>query len=97
EQYGFLEERISGTEDLRANGAERYVMRRLYILMRKFLRARRVAFLASNLSYAVTNLLFVIAYAAGLALGAYLYTQGHVTLGPAFVIVYYIGMLATPL
>src|SRR5947209_15005169 len=35
--YGFLEERILGTEDIRALGAEQYVMRRLYGLMRRML------------------------------------------------------------
>ena len=28
--YGFLGEQFSGTEDIRANGAQDYVMRRLY-------------------------------------------------------------------
>ena len=32
-----------------------------------------------------------------LALGAYLYTQHAVSIGTAFLIVYYIGLLAAPL
>ena len=35
--FGFLEERLAGTEDIRANGAESYVMRRFYELMRALL------------------------------------------------------------
>src|SRR4051794_1129548 len=38
ELSGFLEERLAGTEDLRANGATPYVMRRLYERMRDYWR-----------------------------------------------------------
>src|SRR5690606_24956015 len=52
---------------------------------------------AQALGYALTNFLYVVGYALGLALGAWLYTQGQVTIGTAFVLVYYVGMLADPL
>jgi ATP-binding cassette subfamily B protein/ATP-binding cassette subfamily C protein len=38
ELFGFLEERLSGTEDIRSNGAEAYIMRRFYELMRTLLK-----------------------------------------------------------
>jgi ATP-binding cassette subfamily B protein len=97
ELFGFVEERISGTEDIRASGAEPYVMNRLYHLMRGTLVKNRAARMMSNVTHVITNFLFVIGYAVGLALGAYLYTQGQVTIGAAFLIVYYIGMLSGPL
>jgi ATP-binding cassette subfamily B protein len=97
EQYGFLEERMSGTEDIRASGAERYVMQRLYELMRGLLQKNRTARLMSNLTFVTTNFLFVTGYGLGLALGAYLYSQGAVSIGGAYLIVYYIGMLSAPL
>jgi ABC-type multidrug transport system fused ATPase/permease subunit len=95
--FGFLEERISGTEDIRASGAEAHTLGRLELLMRGALEKNRAARLASNLTFVATNFLFVIGYALGLAIGAYLYTQGHVSIGTAFLVVYYIGMLAAPL
>lgn len=97
EFYGFLEEHISGTEDIRAAGAEQYVTRRLYSLMRRKLETRRLAGLVSNLTYFSTNFLYVLSYTAGLALGAYLYSQKQITIGTAYVLVYYIGMLSWPL
>jgi len=97
ELFGFVEERISGTEDIRASGAEPYVMNRLYHLMRGTLAKNRAARMMSNVTYVITNFLFVMGYAVGLALGAYLYTQGQVTIGAAFLIIYYIGMLSGPL
>lgn len=97
EQFGYLEERISGTEDIRANGAEEYVIYRLYPLIRKLLEKGRMAIFMGNLTTFTTKLLYVAGYTIGLAFGAYLYMQGQVTIGTAFLFVYYIGMLAEPL
>jgi len=97
EMYGYIEERISGAEEVRAAGAEAYALRRLYALMRKVLNARRAAFVVSTMTYGLTNLVYVVGYAAGLALGVYLYTRGDATLGTAYLITYYVGMLAEPL
>ncbi len=97
EQFGFIEERISATEDIRSNGAEMYMMNRLYDLMRKVLERLRSAYLVGSLMSNITNLLFAFGYAFGLALGVFLYTQGQATLGTAYLIVYYVGMLSDPL
>ncbi len=97
EMYGYLEERIGGAEEIRAAGAEAYAMRRLYSLMRVFLEKVRAAWVVNSLTYNLTNLIYVIGYAAGLALGVYLYTRGEASLGTAYLIVYYVGMLADPL
>ncbi|MEP7191061.1 MAG: ABC transporter ATP-binding protein, partial [Roseiflexaceae bacterium] len=95
--FGFLEERLSGTEDIRAAGAEAHTLRRLDLLMDDMLKKNRAAKLVSNLTFVITNFLFVIGYGLGLAIGAYLYTQGDVSIGTAFLVVYYIGMLSAPL
>jgi ATP-binding cassette subfamily B protein len=95
--YGFLEEHISGTEDIRAAGAEQYVIHRLFALMRRLLERTRFARIVGNTTSFSTNLLYVIAYSAGLALGAYLYSQKQVSIGTAYLLVFYIGMLAKPL
>jgi ATP-binding cassette, subfamily B, bacterial len=97
ELFGFLEERMSGTEDIRAAGAEAHTLRRLDVLMDAMLKKNRTAKLVSNLTFVITNFLFVVGYALGLGIGAYLYTQGDVSIGTAFLIVYYIGMLSWPL
>ena len=97
EHYGFLEEHISGTEDIRASGAEAYVTRRLYQLMQRMLETNRAARLLSNLTYISTKFLYVLGYTIGLGLGIYLYSQHQASIGTAYLIVYYIGMLATPL
>jgi ATP-binding cassette subfamily B protein len=97
ELFGFVEERISGAEEIRAAGAEPYAMHGLHRLLRELLTRTRAAMLVSHVTYVLSNFLFVIGYALGLSLGVYLYSRGQVTLGAAFLIVYYIGMLAGPL
>jgi ATP-binding cassette, subfamily B, bacterial len=97
EQYGAIEERLVGTEDIRGVGAEGWVLWRLLGLMQRRLRTMRSANLADSLSFFSTKFLYVIAYAIGLGLGAFLYQRGQITLGTAYLIVFYIGMLAAPL
>jgi ATP-binding cassette subfamily B protein len=95
--YGYIEERISGAEEIRAAGAEAYAMRRLYALMRTFTDKTRAAAVVSSLTFNLTNLVYIIGYSAGLALGVYLYTRGQASLGTAYLVTYYIGMLSGPL
>ena len=95
--YGYIEERISGAEEIRAAGAESYVMRRLYTHMRDFTRKTRAAAVFSSLTYNLTNLVYVLGYAAGLAIGVILYLRGQASLGTAYLITYYVGMLSDPL
>lgn len=97
EQLGFLEEHIGGAEDIRSSGAEAHVLGRLAALGEARMRTELAALMASNLTTVTTGFLFVAGYAIGLAVGTLLYTRGEATIGSAFLIVYYIGMLSEPL
>ena len=97
EQSGFLEEHIAGSEDIRGVGAEQYVLDKLLGIMRSLTERARGGWMANALGFSITNFLYIVGYGLGLAIGAYLYTRGSVTIGTAFVMVYYIGMLAAPL
>ena len=97
EQYGAIEERLASTEDIRGVGAEAWVVWRLLSVMQRRLRTNRSANLAGSLSFFSTKFLYVIAYAIGLALGAFLFENHQITLGTCYLIVFYIGMLAAPL
>jgi len=97
EQLGFLEEHIGGAEDIRSSGAEAHVLERLAALGEARMRTELAALMASNLTTVTTGFLFVAGYAIGLAVGTLLYTRGEATIGSAFLIVYYIGMLSEPL
>jgi ABC-type multidrug transport system fused ATPase/permease subunit len=94
---GFLEEHIAGSEDIRGIGAEAYVVGKLDALLATLLYKARGGWMANALAFAVTNFLYVVGYGLGLAVGAYLYTTGSVTIGAAFLIACYVGMTAAPL
>jgi ATP-binding cassette, subfamily B, bacterial len=97
ETFGYIEERLSGAEEIRAAGAESYVMSRLYGLMRTITRTHRAAWLTAALTANAADLLFAVGSAAGLGLGVYLYLQGQASLGAAYLIVAYVSMLSNPL
>jgi ABC-type multidrug transport system fused ATPase/permease subunit len=97
EQFGYIEERVSGVEDIQGVGATAYVLGRLYAFTRRALKTRRSAEMVEYISWSTTSLLYAIGWALGLGIGAYLYTQGAITIGAVFVIVAYISMLAGPL
>jgi ABC-type multidrug transport system fused ATPase/permease subunit len=97
EQNGYIEEHLAGAEDIRGVGAEAYVQSELTTLARKVLVVERSARMSQALGASVTGFLYVVGYSMGLAVGALLYLRGEVSIGTAFVIVYYIGMLASPL
>lgn len=97
DQASFVEEFYTGTEGVRGVGAEAAVMARLDRLLADLTRKVRGGRMADALSFAVTNLLYVAGYSLGLAIGAALYLRGDVTIGGAFLLVTYVGMLAGPL
>ncbi len=97
DQSSFVEEHLAGAEDIRGVGAERYVFDKFVALTRAIKQQARAGWMANALGFAVTNFLYVAGYGLGLAIGAILFTRGSVSVGAAFLIVYYIGMLAAPL
>jgi len=97
ELFGFLEERLSGTEDVRANGAVGYVLRRFYQQSRPVLRHWATAAGVGVLSFGSAWVLFAIGAAISLALGAYLFQHGLVTIGTVFLIFRYADLLNQPL
>jgi len=95
--FGFLEERLAGTEDIRANGARAYVMLRFYQLMRALYRRELKAGLMVNIMVNSTVLSFALGTAVAFGVGAYLYQRGTFTIGTTYIISYYSGMLMMPI
>ena len=97
EQFGFLEERLAGTEDIRSSGAKPYVMRRFTELMRDLMRKSLKAGLMVSVMVNTTHLLFAVGNATAFALGAYLFLNETVTIGTVFIIGWYSNMLMQPI
>jgi ATP-binding cassette subfamily B protein len=95
--FGFLEQRLAGTEDIRANGAEAYVMRRFYQLMRELMRRKLKAALMVNILFNATYLLFALGTAAAFAVGAWLFEGQVLTIGTVYIIFFYTTMLERPI
>jgi ATP-binding cassette subfamily B protein len=97
ELFGFLEERLSGTEDVRANGAVGYVLNRFYQQSRPVLRHWSRAAAVGVLSFGSTWVMFAIGSALSLGLGAYLFLHGLASIGTVFLIFRYADLLTQPL
>ncbi|MCA9999943.1 MAG: ABC transporter ATP-binding protein, partial [Anaerolineales bacterium] len=96
ELYGFMEERMGGLEDIRANGGESYIMARLHPLLRATYRARIRAEVSGSVTFVIGYLLYVLSLLATLALGALRFQQGLLTIGSLFLLTYYVGQLERP-
>ncbi|GCE45898.1 ABC transporter ATP-binding protein [Thermosporothrix hazakensis] len=94
---GFLEERLSGLEDIRAHNAHTYVLRRLAERAVQRLRATWKASLLGMTGFGVAEILFTLVLAVSLGLGGYLYMQGQISLGVIYVIYAYTQLLQQPL
>jgi len=102
EQFGFLEERLAGTEDIRSSGAKPYVMRRFVELMRELMKKSLKAGLMVSIMVNTTDVLFSVGNAVAFALGAYLYLRPtavgpSISIGTVFIIGWYSNMLMWPI
>jgi ATP-binding cassette subfamily B protein len=95
--YSFLEERLAGTEDIRANGAEAYVMRNFHNLIREMLRKSLKSAMVINIILNVNQFLFAVGTAAAFALGTYLFKGDLVTIGTVYLIFHYTSMITRPM
>lgn len=95
--FGFLEERLGGLEDLRANGATAYTMRQLFGFMRTLWRKNSQATGRSAIFGSVIVVWFSIGAALALAMGALLFQQQTITIGTVFLLYRYVDMLEEPL
>ncbi len=95
--YGFIEERLAGTEDIRANGAEGYTMLRLHESFRSFFLKTRRSFMMFSLLYFIITCLFTFGYVLTLGMSAYLFVAGSITLGTVYLFYQYTEMLRHPL
>jgi ATP-binding cassette subfamily B protein len=93
--FGFIEERISGVEDLRANGATAYVLHRLSQFMsRRVNTARRPM---GTLIAATARSLFAVGIGLGFLISAYLFHASVITLGTVYLVFRYTDMLRIPM
>ena len=95
--YGFVEERLAGREDIRASAARTHVMLGFHRKIRDWFRKNLIASLMISLVLNTTWFSFTVGNAVALGVGAWLYLNGHVTIGTVYLIVHYTRMLLQPI
>jgi len=93
----FWEERLSGLEDIRSNGATAYVMRMMYALMRALFNKSLRAVWIGRVLFASAIVLFSLGNALALGVGGVLLGMGALTIGTVYLIFDYTGLLSSNL
>lgn len=97
ELFGFLEERLAGIDDIRANGAGPHAMRGFARVGAVLFQASRRAGIRGAGMWSISMALFVLGYTLALGMGAYLYQAGAITLGTVYLFFQYTDLLRRPL
>ena len=96
ELFGFIEERLAGTEDVRANGASGWVLSRFTAAMKKVATADFKAYMKIAQIRTTTFALFAMGGISALVFGATFYRSGIFTLGTVYLLYAYVDMLLRP-
>jgi ATP-binding cassette, subfamily B, bacterial len=96
ELFGLLEERLSGTEDIRANGAVSYVLRRHVERSRTLFRTGLLRALLGVVTWRSLNMAITIGAVVSLAFAAVLALDGVLTIGQVYLVFAYTTMLNHP-
>ena len=97
ELFGFLEERLNGTEDIQTSGAQAYVMQGLYQRLDRRWRAAQHALHVDAWIMPTPIWVFALAYAAAHLIGGRLFLNDTLTIGSVYLIFNYIGIVEGPL
>jgi ABC-type multidrug transport system fused ATPase/permease subunit len=96
--FGYLEERLGGTEDIRANGAVPYVMRGLQRAIRNhYLTSRKAIITSTALNWGFSEGMLALGTVMALGLGGVLLLRGELTIGAVYLVFHYNTMIQWPL
>lgn len=97
EFYGFLEEHISGTEDISSSGAKNYVMNTFTGLLKKMLPVRARAVKSGIHIWTTTFITYTLGNIIAFGVSGYFLHQGIISLGTVYLIISYTNILNGPL
>lgn len=95
--YGFLEEQLAGTEDIRSSGAVEYSLQKLDEHQATLLVHRKKAGFRFRLISTSTMVILGIGTMLCFALGYNLFTANLITIGTVYLFVHYLDLLEEPL
>ena len=95
--FGFVEEQLAGTEDIRSSGAVSFSLRELHRLQSAILRHDRSARRRGWFIDLAMFSLLTVGNLLAIASGYFLFTAGAVTIGTVYLFIYYANLLETPI
>jgi ABC-type multidrug transport system fused ATPase/permease subunit len=95
--FGFLEERLAGTEDIRSSGAVDFVIQELYKLQHVILKHWRKAWIRFIVIHTIGGLMLAVGTAIAFVAGYTLYQDGAITVGTAYLMIYYVNLIGRPI
>lgn len=97
DQFGFIAERLAGTEDIRSSGAAAYTLHQLQGSLRERLHKERKASLVGMITDILPHLCLIFSTASIFLLSYTLFRDGAVTLGTVYMILLYTSLIFQPL
>jgi ATP-binding cassette, subfamily B, bacterial len=95
--FGFIEERLAGIEDVRANGGGPHALHRFLTPVRTFFFDTRRAWMLRSVVWLSSYGLFVLGSLVTLGASIHLVTIGAITLGTGYMVFQYMIMLQAPI
>ena len=97
ELFGYIEERLAGTEDIRSSGAVDFVMHGIYRIHYELLKIWRTAELRHATIRLLAGVMMSVGYGIAFTGGLLLYRAGELTIGTVYLIVHYTELLNRPI
>jgi ABC-type multidrug transport system fused ATPase/permease subunit len=94
--YGFVEERLAGIEDIRANGAGAFTMHRFVPVMQDFYRRTVAAWMKRTVVWISASAAFWTGDVLALAMGVWLVRADTITVGSAYLLFQYVQLARRP-
>ncbi|GGS33309.1 ABC transporter ATP-binding protein [Deinococcus knuensis] len=95
--FGFVEERLTGLEDIRSLGAGGHHLNRFLGVQREFFTRSINSWRRRSVVWQLSMLLFAVGYVAVLSTAVGLYAAGTITLGTAFLMYQYMTLVEEPI
>jgi ATP-binding cassette subfamily B protein len=97
EFYGFLGEKLTGLEDIRANGARAYVLQRFINQLKAWFPIRLNSTMAGAKVWTTTIGVFAFGNATAFLFGYWLWSEKAITVGTVYLLFHYTELLRRPI
>jgi len=94
--FGFIEEQLSGTEDIRSSGAVGFSIRELFRHQREVLTHNRRSHFKRWIIENAMGLALTLGTLVAITSGYWLFTAGIITIGTVYLFVHYLNLLEEP-